>query len=169
MNRRITLSALLCLPLLATGCYHLGPNPPKEYSSVAVPEFKVGPKVFHDGLQTPITGALIKRLQADGALRVLDSTEADAIVEGTIIEYALQPLRFQRSNQVETREYRVVITAHVVVHKRGSNEVLREAKRVDGEASFFILGDLITSEKQALPLAADDLARNIVKVVGEGW
>lgn len=169
MKHSFTLLALSCLPLLTTGCYHLGPNPPTEYSSVAVPEFKVGPKVFREGLQTPITGALIKRLQADSGLRVLDSSDADAIVEGTITEYALQPLRFQRSNQVETREYRVVITAHVIVRKRGSNEVLRESKRVDGETSFFILGDLTTSEKQALPLAADDLARNIVKLVGEGW
>lgn len=161
--------ALACVLVFTSGCYHLGPNLPKEYSSIAVPEFKLGPEVFKPRLQTPVTNALIKRLQADGALRVLNANEADAILEGEIVGYDLQPLRYQRSNQAATREYRLVLTAHVVLRKRDTNEVLVESERVDGETSFFILGDLTTSEHQALPLAADDLARNIVKLVGEGW
>ena len=173
LHRRQSCLALACavalLAGLATGCYHLGPNPPREYASIAVPEFTVGPEVFKPRLQTPVTSALIKRLQADGALRVLNTQEADAILEGEIIAYNLQPLRYQRSNQAVTREYRLVLTANVTVRKRDSNEIILEAKKIDGETSFFILGDLTTSEHQALPLAADDLARNIVKLVGEGW
>src|ERR1051325_11590709 len=161
----ITLAALL----LGPGCYHLGPNRPAGYSSIAVPEFTVGPKVFQPGLQTPITSAVIKRLQADGALRVLDSSQADALLEGEIVSYDLQPLRFQRSNQIQTREYRLVLTANVVLRKRGGGEVIARDDKINGETSFFFLGDLTTSEHQALPLAADDLARNIVKLVDGGW
>lgn len=153
----------------AGGCYHLGPTKPKAYSSIAVPEFRLGQKVFAPNLQTPVTNALIKRLQADGVLEVRSAGEAEAVLDGTIGRYHLQPLRFQRGNQSITREYRMVITAHVVLRKRGSNEVLFESKSIDGETTFFILGDLTTSERQALPLAADDLARNIVKAVGDGW
>ena len=160
---------LFLVAVCVVGCYHLGPNPPKQYTSLAVPEFKLGPKVLHPRLQTPITGAVIKRLQADNAVSIADSADADAILDGTIVAYDLQPLRFQPGNQAETREYRVVLTAHVIVKNRSTGEVLLEDKRVSGETSFFILGDLTTSERQALPLAADDLARNIVKLVGEGW
>lgn len=169
MNRLASFLAVVGLPLLLAGCYHLGPNPPKAYASIAVPEFKLGAGVFKPRLQTPVTNALIKRLQADGALKVLDTTDADAILEGEIVAYDLQGLRFQSVNQAETREYRLLITAHVILRKRSTNEVILEDKQVDGETSFFIRGDLTTSEQQALPLAADDLARNIVKLVGEGW
>jgi hypothetical protein len=167
MNRLFPTAVVAAL--LLSGCYHLGPNPPKGYSSIAVPEFKVGPKVFHPGLQTPVTDALIKRLQADNALQVLPVSEADAVLEGTIVGYGLHPLRFQRGNQEQTREYRLTLTAHIILKKSGSGEVIVEDKSVTGETTFFILGDLTTSEHQALPLAADDLGRNIVKLVGEGW
>lgn len=154
---------------MLASCYHLGPNPPREYSSLAVPVFRLGSEVFRPRLQAPVTDAVIKRLQADGALTIKGSTDADAVLEGTIVGYNLQPLRFQRSNQTETREYRLVLAADIVVRNRSTQQVITTAKRVEGETSFFILGDLTTSETQALPLAADDLARNIVKVVGEGW
>jgi hypothetical protein len=158
-----------CGFVLLTGCYHLGPNPPPQYSSLAVPEFRIGPRVSQPRLHTPVTNALIKRLQAEGAVRVLDPASADAVLDGTVVGYELQPLRFQRSDQAETREYRLLLTAHVIVRSRSTGEVILEDRKITGETSFFILGDLTTSEHQALPLAADDLARNIVKLVGEGW
>jgi hypothetical protein len=40
---------------------------------------------------------------------------------------------------------------------------------VAGTTSFFVGNDLNSDERQALPLAAEELAVNLVTQVSEGW
>jgi hypothetical protein len=40
---------------------------------------------------------------------------------------------------------------------------------VSGATSFFVGSDVSTDERQALPLAAEELARHLVSQLSEGW
>jgi hypothetical protein len=46
---------------------------------------------------------------------------------------------------------------------------LMPSAEVAGTTSFFVGNDLNADERQALPLAAEELAGNLVTQVSEGW
>jgi glycosyltransferase involved in cell wall biosynthesis len=76
--------AVLLVALLTAGCagYRLGPTLSADYKSVAVVMFKN--KTLKPQLEAQITNGIIKRLQADGTLRVDSEANADIVVTGFI-------------------------------------------------------------------------------------
>ena len=57
--------------------------------------------------------------------------------------------------------------AHVIARDRTTGKVLLE-KNVNGYTLINVGTDLADSERQSLPLLADDLARNITELLTEG-
>jgi hypothetical protein len=50
-----------------------------------------------------------------------------------------------------------------------SGTVLMPWAEVVGTTSFFVQADVTTDERQALPLAAEELATHLVTQLSEGW
>lgn len=161
--------AVLLIALFTAGCagYRLGPTLSADYKSVAVPMFKN--KTLKPQLEPQITNAIIKRLQADGTLKVVNEADADLLVTGVIINYGRTELRTVREDTDITREYRVTITAAIEARNRHTGEIVVKKTNVSGSADTFIGSDLQSAEYQALPLIADDLARKVVELVAENW
>ena len=63
--------------------------------------------------------------------------------------------------------YRVNLTAHVTVRERATNKLLLD-KNVNGYTLIQVGTNLAESERQSLPLLADDLARNVAELLTEG-
>ena len=160
--------AIMCCVLMA-GClgYRIGPVLKADYRSVAVPMFKN--QTLQPQIEAQITGAILKRLQADGTLRVESEPNADIIVRGEIIRYYRHQLRSVREETGVAREYRITITSHITVQDKQTGEVIRGPTKVTGSAETFIGIDQQTAEFQALPLIADDLARQVVDLLVESW
>ena len=163
----IILAGLGCI--LAAGCmgYHVGPVLKADYRSVAVPMF--GNKTYKPQVEAQVTNGIIKRLQADGTLRVDSMAKADVIVIGDIIRYNRLELRLAQQDTKIPREYRLVITVHVEAHDRRTGKAVLKPTDVSGSADMFIGSDLQSAEYQALPLAADDVARQVVSLLVESW
>ena len=164
---------LCCLGLLAfcpwlSGCagYHLGTVNAYGIHSIHVNVFKN--KVLVPRIEEQMSNAVVRQFQIDGSIHIASPDQADAIMDGEIIAWERHPLRFQKKDLLVTREYRLVIAAHITV-KDKQGKILVDRKRLEGETTFFIGDDLVASERQALPVAADDLAKNIVEQVVEGW
>ena len=160
--------AFLFIAALAggSGCYHLGPVSKLSYRSVAVPVFKN--KTLKPQLEAQISNAIIKRIQADGTLRVEWEADADIVVTGTILRFDRTVLRFQTDDSQVPREYRLSIEAMVEAHDHAGHVVLAP-QSITGHADTFLGNDLQSAEQQALPLIADDLARQIVSRLVERW
>jgi len=173
MNRRLSsriaviLAVLGCV--LTAGCmgYRVGPVLKADYRSVAVPMFKN--KTYKPQLEAQITNGIIKRMQTDGTLRVDSEAGADVIVNGDIIRYNRLALRLSKQDTKVPREYRLVITVHVKAHDRRTGKVVLKPTDVSGSADMFIGSDLQSAEYQALPLVADDVARQVVSLLVESW
>ena len=106
----VILAGLGCV--LNAGCgYRVGPVLKANYRSVAVPMF--GNKTYKPQVEAQITNGIIKRLQADGTLRVDSMARADIVVTGDIIRYNRLELRLAQQDTKVPREYRLVITVHV--------------------------------------------------------
>ncbi len=162
--------ALILLTILfGSGClgYRLGPVAPIEYESVAVPMF--ANKTVTPQLEAQVTNGIIKRLQEDGALRIVNSQEADVVVHGTILRYRRDVLRTEKDDSSVPREYRVSLVARVSIHDQRKGTAVVTSREIEGQADTFIGTDLQAADYQALPLAADDLAKKVVALLTERW
>jgi hypothetical protein len=159
---------LAAAALCSGGCvgYRVGSTLPPNIRSVHVPTF-----VNRSGepeVDTMATRATIDELQRDGTLTVSSRQSADTILEVTIVKFKLQPVRYSSGRAKTAREYRARIAVNLVFKLKRSGEVLRK-KRVEGEATFETGSDLSLAKRRAIPLAARDLAHDIVEAVVEAW
>lgn len=169
MKSLVQMSSLLLAVLLA-GCasYQLGSMLPDDIKTVYVPTFVN--KTSEPMIETEATQAAIRELQKDGSLKVVSAPEeADTLLTVTLTDYQLTPLKYERDKNTTADEYRLTLTAQVVLTRRTTDKVVSENPRVQGEADLPISGDFTTSKKQGLPDAAEDLAHNIVECIVEAW
>jgi hypothetical protein len=170
--------ALFCAALMGMmGCagYQIGPVKPKPMEAVqtiAVPAFKN--ETLEPRVEVLLASAVIKQLQQDGTYRVVRDNEADAILEGRLVEIRRRPARSVRGNVLQTREYTLELRVHYSIMNRVTGRVI-EDRTATGTTSFFVSGsntiaaDVTQDERQALPIAAEDLAVRLVSQISDGW
>jgi hypothetical protein len=92
---------------------------------------------------------------------------ADIVISTSLRRFERNPLTFQRGDIVATRDYEVVLTAHVTAIESGGGRTLLD-REVTGKTTLRSNPDLGSAERQAAPLLAENLARNIVTLLSEG-
>ena len=169
-NRLTTFLLSLAAALSITGCagYQLGSMLPSDVQSVYVPTFVN--ETEEPLLEFETTQAVIEALQTDGSLKVVSSEEeADAVLLVDITGYKLDPVSFDRARRSLGREYRLQLTSRILMLRTDNREILARHPIIKGESTFPFTGDLTSSKLSGLPIAADDLAHDIVEQVVETW
>jgi hypothetical protein len=170
MKKTLSNFALL-LPLLLwqTGCagYRLGSMLPTDIASVYVPT--VVNKTAEPLIEIDVTQAIIQNIQQDGSLRVVSAEEADTILTVELTGYELEAVAFRKDVRAAANQYRINLTANMVLRRTSDESVVAESPRVAGSAVFDVLGDLSSSKLTGNPDAADDLATRIVQRIVEYW
>ncbi len=176
LGRHGLLLILAVAPFFA-GCagYKIGPVKPTAYAgieSIAVPSFK------NDTLETRVevllANCVIKQIQQDGTYRIASEKDADAILEGTLEQVTRNSARNVAGNVLQTREYTLQLRVSYQLVNRRTGKILNR-RSANGTTSFFVNGsdrnaaDVNQDERQALPLAAEDMAIRIVSEISEGW
>jgi hypothetical protein len=159
----------LCLGIsFLLGCagYRLGPVSGQTAGSQSVQVNPFASKVFEPRVGDAVTSSLRKQLQQEGTYRLDTRKEGDIIVSGTILEYDRANLSFQPADILTPRDYRVRIKARVTARERAGKVLLE--RDVIGHTTVRDTPDLSSAERQAIPLAAEDLARNIAALLTEG-
>ena len=95
--------------------------------------------------------------------------EADAIIEATVTGLTLEPLRYSKDSATETTEFRLLLTANVIVKDRKTGKTISTHQDLTGKTTFVPGGDLSSAKRLAIPAAARDLAHVIVAAVVEAW
>ena len=95
-----------------------------------------------------------------------DKDSADAVLEGSILQYRKDPLRYQ--NEV-VQEYRISLVCDVKLVNQRDSSILFEEKNITGDATYFTTGALQKTETSALSDAMSDLARRIINKIVENW
>ena len=153
---------------LITGCagYRLGPVSGEAAGARSVQVNPFGSKVIEPRVGDAVTSSLRKQLQQEGTYRLDTRKEGDIIVSGTIVEYDRDNLSYQPSDLITPRDYRLRIKARVTARERAGKVLLD--RDVIGHTTLRVTPDLSSTERQAIPLAAEDLARNIAALLTEG-
>jgi hypothetical protein len=163
-----------------SGClgYHVGPVKPyylRDIHSIAVPTF--GNRTLVPRIEVLVTDTVIKQFQQDGTYQISSGDKADATLKGEVYYIHRTPARSVSGNVLATSEF--ALTMSVRYSLTGKNgEQLMAANEAIGTTSFFVTGgvttdvtsgDVTTDERQALPLATEDLATRLVSQISEGW
>lgn len=169
--KRFAALALACAAFAGLpGCagYRLGSMLPADIETVFVPTFVN--QTDEPLLEVDATQAMFRELQRDGSLKVANSeADADAVLTVTLTDFDLEPVVFRTDIRSAAQEYRMLITASMVMRRTSDQSVVVDTPAVTGDYVFEVLGDLSSSKRLALPDAADDLARRLVQRVVEYW
>ena len=172
--------ALLLATFLFDGCagYKLGPATPaylRNIHAIAVPTFTN--TTLTPRIEVLVTNTVIKQFQQDGTFRIANPDAADATLKCEIVSVGRSPARSARGNVLSTTEFNLSLTVKYTLEGRDGKQLTGGG--VSGTTSFFVgtgatdpdrtLGDVNTDERQALPLAAEELARHLVSQLSEGW
>ncbi len=163
----------LFLPVLAaiflSGCagYHLGSvnGDVAGEKTVAVQPFNN--QTLQPRLGDDVTQALREKFQADGTYRLATSEPGDLTVSGVITKYNRVGLGNLNADSSTMQNYRVEVVAHVTVRERASGKVVFD-RDVKGHTLVNVGPDFASSERQAAPLLAANLAQNITELLAEG-
>jgi hypothetical protein len=159
----------LILALLLAGCagYELGPTLGRQAGGQSVQVNPFANQTLEPRLSDAATLALRKRLQQDGTFRLNTGTDGDIIVNGTITDYVRSEVSFVPRDTLTPQDYRVTLVARITARERASGKVLLD-RSVSGQSTLRVGSDLTSAERQAIPLAAEDLARNATSLLVEG-
>jgi hypothetical protein len=163
------LAALLTLLLAGCAGYHIGPVQPKFMEgvrSIAVPTFKN--ETLEPRVEVLVADTVIRQIQQDGTYRVATIDQADAILDGKIIQIRRRSARSVRGNVIATREFNLTVELQFTVTRKSDKKVLAD-RSITGTTSFFVSGDVQQDERQAIPLAVEDAAVRLVSLISEGW
>lgn len=160
---------LLALILGLTGCagYRLGPTDgqPAGARSVRIAPFIN--QTVEAGMADEVTSALRAAIQRDGTLRLATRGPADLELTGVLKDYRRRELSLSRADTRTVQDYQVALTAHVVARDAATGAV-RLDREVSAGALLRVGEDFVSSERQALPRLAGELARQITSLLADG-
>jgi ABC-type amino acid transport substrate-binding protein len=158
------LAFLLPLALLP-GCwgYHTLGDTPGRIRSAAVLPFQN--RTLYTGLEFELQDALVKELQAKSAITVVGEAQADALLQGRIIDFGRSVIKQDGGGR--DIEFQITVTAGFSLKERHTGKVLiaRDAVSVSG-TYLLTRGE---SETTARARALSDLAERIVSMILYGW
>ena len=160
---------LLVVLIACAGCagYRVGPVSGDVAGDRSIEVTPFASKVIEPRVGDAVTTSLRRQLQQEGTFRLNTRGEADIVVTGSVIEYDRSSLSVQPEDILTPRDYRLRIRAHVTARDRTSGRVLLD-RDVLGHTTLRVTPDLSSAERQAIPQAAEELARNITALLTEG-
>ncbi len=121
------------LALLAGCGYTTKSSLDPKYHTVGVAAFQNQSRQYD--LQAPLTNTVIRKFITDGRLEVVDPGSGDLLIEGTITDYRLHGLIYDRHDEVT--QFVCTITARVRVTDRSTGKPLWEDPKMVSETSFY--------------------------------
>jgi hypothetical protein len=155
--------------MLATGCagYRLGPVNGQVAGAKSVEVAPFSNQTLEPRLTDAVTMQMRKQLQRDGTFRLATQEDGDILLSGVLTRYGRNELSFSRADTLTARDYRITLTAEVTARERSSGKILWSGP-VIGRTLLRIGNDLPSAERQAMPLLAEDLAKNVTALLAEG-
>jgi len=176
MQKAVRILATLTLFLAASGfteCYKPVTNSglPKDIKVVAVPVFQTEAKGLRYRVESRFTDAVSNQiLKAGHGIKVQGSnTGADAVVEGTIRDFAFTGVLLD--SQGRARVYEVTITAAVTIRDLRDNKILYDNQNLVFRDSFEFSSDprsFFNEEDPAVERIARAFAESVVSTIVNG-
>jgi hypothetical protein len=123
--------------------------------------------IYRHQMEVDLTKAVLNRFQFTGLLRPASADRADCRLEGELVGFRRDPLRYDANQQVEEWRLNVIVNLRFIDQK--NSIVMWEEERFTGDTTYFTLGANAESESSGLDRAITDLAKRIVERSVENW
>jgi len=157
-------AALLALVVTLSGCgYSFQGTLPDHVKTVAVPIFLN--RTQQPAVENVITRAIVDAFATNGRLRVVRTQDADAILEGEVLQYTVGAIAVDPSLNVQ--QYRLGVTLNLRMRDVRQNRLLFEQANFSEQADFLVAGSVaqtLSIEAGALQQAATEIARSVVSL-----
>ncbi|MFC1693864.1 LPS assembly lipoprotein LptE [Candidatus Latescibacterota bacterium] len=159
---------VLCL---FVGCsyYNFSGSLPGHIKTAAVPLFQnETPEV---DIVESVTDAIEKAIIDNGSMRIVGEFQADAVVDGIIVDVIDEADSYSRDEKAD--QFRIRIIAHVKFFDRVKNSDIWEEKNLEGwaryDASGSSTGEESLTREEAKEEAIKMLAKEIIDKTVTGW
>lgn len=181
-ERRMRVIQLVCISaaLVSAGCgYTTRSQIAERYATIYVTPFENKVdftqetathnkyRIYRPGLESEVTSTVTNKFLFDGNLRPAPEEEAALTLEGSLIEFRQDAVRYTDSDDVSEYRVNIVVAIELIDNKTG--ETVWQEPRFTGDATYFTTGPNAQSEGVAVNNAIDDLARRIVERCVEDW
>lgn len=169
MRRPAVRAAEVSLLILLTGCagYQLGPTNGMAAGEKSVQVSPFVNETMQPRLTDAVTSQMRKELQRDGTFQLVSNGDADILVKGALTAYQRAEVTLAFNDVLTVRDFRLSLTAHVTARERATGRILLD-QPVTGYTLIRVGSDLPNAERQAMPLLAADLAKNVTALLAEG-
>ena len=117
-------------------------------------------------LGVDISDIIIRAIQIDNTLQVVDEGDADSVISGKVMRYKLREVT--TNENLTVNEYQVQIAVVLDFTVRSTGEALFKKQRFTGTGNY-VLGDSETDEDSARGEAVEEIVRDILAQVVEDW
>lgn len=124
-----------------------------------------GYKTYYPLLENDITRRVIDQFILDGNLRLTKEEDADLVLQGELVDYRKDALRYTGEDDNKVEEYRLSLAVNLSLYVTSRETLLWEVDNFIGDATYFTQA----SESLAIGEAVDDLARRVVSRVVDIW
>lgn len=114
-----------------------------------------------------LADSIIQAIQIDNTLKVVDEGSSDTILSGKVVRYHLKEV-FAREN-LTVNEYQVQIAVVLDFAHRNTGEKIFSNKRFTGTGNYLLDDPAGSSEESARQEAAEEIVKDILALVVEGW
>ncbi len=161
--------AVALVALCVTGCagYHLGPTNGLAAGEKSVQINPFINQTLQPRLTDAVTSQMRKELQRDGTYQLASNGDADIVLSGTLTSYQRVEVTLAANDVLTVRDFRLSLTARVNARERSTGKEILD-QSVSGFTLIRVGADLPSAERQAMPLLANDLARNVTALLAEG-
>jgi len=159
----------LCLLLGGCGVYGFSSSLlPSHIKTVGIPLMEN--RTDRRDLATALADSLTEAFLRDNTLKVVDERDADAVIEGKILEYRRAPFTYDTAENVQTYRVEIVLEARFVDVRK--NNVLWEEKHLSQWGTYNFVpvgGQPAETEDTAIGRVLAKVRDDIVNRSIEGW
>jgi hypothetical protein len=170
LSRSVPALMLAAAAVALTGCgvYRTTSRTAGDIKSIAVPYFSNA--TSQPDIEIEITDRIIEGIVRDNTLRVVDESEADALLEGTVVEYQNVPFTFaQGETQIEAEQYRVFVGIRVSLFDKGKNAYLYENRTIKAHGDYYLETNVDQNYENAMDEVYRDLVEGILSATVQDW
>jgi len=109
---------------------------------------------------------LRKQVQKDGTFTLETQGPGDIIISGEIVSFNRSELAYQSNDVITPRDYNLSLSARVTAIEQSTGKT-KFSRVIPGRTTIRIGADLSSAERQAIPLLAEDLARNAISQLAD--
>ncbi len=173
-NRRWKALAVAIAAFYICGCgyYSTTGRTAGDIKQIAVPYLKN--ETPEPEIEIEITERIIDGLVKDNTLKVVSEEGADAVLEGSVIEYSNVPFTFGTNPQAEqttiqAEQYRLLIKLNVSLFNRNENTYIWQNKEISAHGDYYVETTTEQNYEKALSEVYSVIVDSILSSTVQEW